>query len=139
MKTQTVIRQHTPERWSVADNLDGQWNCEQGEFMVVDCQDVSIARAYRQPEDPQEWCEANAALIAAAPDLLETLTALLQVVKAAGHSNTERGYETVDYLGEPTLDGKYHVIDGKGINMNFLTNAEEAIAKATGVKQEEDA
>ena len=73
----------------------------------------------------------NARLIAAAPDLLETLTALLQVVKEAGHSNTERGYETVDYLGELTLDGKYHVINGKGINMNFLANAEEAIAKAT--------
>jgi DNA-binding phage protein len=113
---------HTPGPWKIGTGIDNYYI-----YPASDTRVTILSSDQLEIED--------AALIAAAPDLLETLTALLQVVKTAGHSNTERGYETVDYLGEPTLDGKYHVIDGKGINMNFLTNAEEAIAKATGVKR----
>jgi hypothetical protein len=39
----------------------------------MDEQGVSIATCWKQPLDPSEWVEANALLIAAAPDMVEAL------------------------------------------------------------------
>lgn len=59
----------TPERWSVAEDTDD------GDFLVIDCQEVTIARCYSQPLDPPAWAEANAALIALAPEMAQALEA----------------------------------------------------------------
>ena len=59
--------QHTPGPWTL-DTSEPD-----GEIIVMDEQDVSIATCRKQPLDPSEWVEANAQLIAAAPDLLGAL------------------------------------------------------------------
>jgi len=59
------IAQHTPGPWRL-DTPEPD-----GEIIVMDEQDVSVATCWKQPLDPDVWVESNARLIAAAPDLLD--------------------------------------------------------------------
>lgn len=64
----TKEQQHTPGRWEVEEESD-----HPDAILVVDEQGVTIATCWRQPYDPEEWVDANANLIAAAPELLQAL------------------------------------------------------------------
>lgn len=59
--------QHTPAPWHEEDAPGS------GNILVVDQQGVTIATCWKQPLDPVEWVDANARLIASAPELLEAL------------------------------------------------------------------
>ncbi len=79
MKANTA--KYTPGPWSV---LEDEHSDENGKFhKIADCQDVTVADVPIQPLDPQEWSQANARLIAAAPELLEALKALKKELWAA--------------------------------------------------------
>ena len=63
------MTQHTPGPWTV----DVEDECR-----VIDVQDCTVARTdYVEIEEERDWQVANAALIAAAPAMLEALTDLL--------------------------------------------------------------
>jgi hypothetical protein len=68
---------------STTAHTPGPWRLDvpepDGEIIVMDEQDVSIDTIWKQPLDPSEWVEANARLIAAAPELLEALEAVQQI------------------------------------------------------------
>jgi hypothetical protein len=97
---------HTPYPWTVdgtiaAENLDVIG--EGGRVAMLDCDDIDA-----------DTLEANARLIAAAPELLEALIALLNVESAALHgARTSAANDGLDVL--------YH-----------FAAARAAIAKATG-------
>jgi hypothetical protein len=59
--------QHTPRPWLQEDPE------ESGNILITDEQGVSVATCWKQPLDPPDWVEANGRLIAATPELLETL------------------------------------------------------------------
>jgi hypothetical protein len=71
----TQTAQHTPAPWTL-DTPEPD-----GEIIVMDEQGVSIATCWKQPLDPSEWVEANAQLIAAAPELLDALESTLHCVE----------------------------------------------------------
>jgi hypothetical protein len=68
------MTQHTPGPWTV----DVEDECR-----VIDVQDCTVARTdYVEIEEERDWQVANAALIAAAPAMLEALTDLMPLLDA---------------------------------------------------------
>lgn len=65
MTTHQTMPKHTPGPWRLPE---GPTLFPDG-IRVADEQDVTIATVWKQPYDPSEWAEANARLIAAAPEL----------------------------------------------------------------------
>lgn len=67
--------EHTPTPWALVSCIDG-------DFRVVDEQEITVATCWRQPQDPSEWAGGNAALIVRAcnshEELIEALDGLLQ-------------------------------------------------------------
>jgi hypothetical protein len=94
---------HTPAPWQV----DYSGNCHIG---ITDKNERTIAFCNLQNEDGDED-EANARLIAAAPDLLNALKALMQ---------------------RSTKDAEHYAPDGNEPIWAFISDASDAIAKADG-------
>lgn len=93
---------HTPGPWKLENpEMDG-------EILVTDEQDVTIATVWKQPLDPAEWAEANSRLIAAAPEMLDALR-----------------------LCEDALSDLARIDDGTP-SVSALNMARDAIAKAEG-------
>jgi hypothetical protein len=92
----------------------GPWALDQcGRIYVIRATDCSVGEAYRSDFDPPSLpTKANAALIAAAPDLYAALNSLLKTV--------------VDDLGECGYDEE-DIADHEGVK-----RATSALAKARG-------
>ena len=67
------MRKHTPGPWAVEDSIDGPIvYSEKTEVIISDCKNFAVPSG-----SIHEQCSANARLIAAAPDLLDALEAML--------------------------------------------------------------
>lgn len=107
---------HTPGPWEVepSGNVVGK----AGHLIAVVTRDISVSSI-----QSVELSEANARLIAAAPDLLETLTGLLENLDMDGPSTAD----------DPDDDSVGRNGDGSEMSMTFghIRRARVAIAKAT--------
>ncbi len=106
---------HTPGPW----HIDNRHFCDYGEF-YISCGDYIVARAHGQTQSCETEAEGNARLIAAAPELLEALRAL---IPHAGHAETCGDMDAYNGNPIPTCDC--------GLD-SALDHALVAIAKATG-------
>jgi hypothetical protein len=72
--------QHTPEPWAyqLLSDHNGTF------YKITDEQGVTIADVPVNPFDPPAWPEANARLIAAAPDLLDAVEQVLEASEDGG-------------------------------------------------------
>lgn len=114
--------EHTPGPWRVERGTTLVWgDCtitdDHPDHLGVPVADAQLARAWAKGEPTYERAEANARLIAAAPELLEVLKAYVA---------WEVEYMTINNLGDPE---KQH-------NVKW---ARAVIAKATGLKTAERA
>ena len=121
MKLETKLK-HAPAPWHV-DHQVRSTNVGTQFIQVVDKDDVEVSDIYLYKDTAQ----ANARLIAAAPELLDALSALVAVMHA-----------TYDKLDE-------YVASGDHVNRNPLANkqvqdiadmATDALTKAVGENQE---
>jgi hypothetical protein len=74
------VSKHTPGPWASVHDADGDYlimSPESGRFIAVTYTDA-------------EQDEANARLIAAAPEMLEALERILPSLQGTGHANTVR-------------------------------------------------
>ena len=102
---------HTPGPWKVG------YKNESGRYIEAPDGYVAVVHYWSRSD---EEMEANARLIAAAPDLLEALIWMVE------NDDTNEGDEPVDLLGgESWNEYNAYWIDG-------LNRARSAIAKATG-------
>ena len=87
------MTQHTPGPWTV----DVEDECR-----VIDVQDCTVARTdYVEIEEERDWQVANAALIAAAPAMLEALReALAALSDIRNAADNGQPYTTNELLGE---------------------------------------
>lgn len=76
---------HTPEEWHIEETTTD------GDIRIVDVQGVTIATVWCQPLDPEEWSQANARLIAAAPEMLDALKAQ-EMADADPEASRRKGY-----------------------------------------------
>jgi hypothetical protein len=93
---------HTPGPWHTEFNVYGGYDCMTDAWDIKDATDASIVAVdladYGQPYNDRPWrsevAEANARLIAAAPELLEALRILYE--------------ETADYIRINNLGDVHH-------------------------------
>lgn len=117
---------HTPGPWEyVPEQLDPSGSRVAGRGPVVKVEQFAVAKvcrtAYRRGREPEG--EANARLIAAAPDLLANLKATLQQLEDARltHEQVCNGV----HADSGTCEGEY-------IYARFLQHTRDLIAKAEG-------
>lgn len=95
---QTKTAQHTPGPWTTEDHKHPSDQVFSGGVIVADCKWTNYTPDVR---------EANARLVAAAPELLENLSGLLAWIEHARH----QGGEALKYLPDvPYLDSAYRAI-----------------------------
>ena len=119
MKLETKLK-HTPAPWQLS-TIDGE-DC----LMVGGGDDGSMIVADIRTDDPHDVVEANARLIAAAPNLLDALTSLVAVMHALW-----------DHQEELCKSGDIprNTMANKPM-MNAANMATEALTKAIGETQE---
>ena len=74
--------QHTPGLWEVKRQINGE------DFYIADGPNFDVCEIIVGHARSQETAEANARLIAAAPDLLENLKQLCELLESIGHDCT---------------------------------------------------
>ena len=120
MKLETKLK-HTPAPWQLS-TIDGE-DC----LMVGGGDDGSMIVADIRTDDPHDVVEANARLIAAAPDLLDALMHVVALLHAT-HNALGEFVQTGDHVMRNPLDNK-RVQD-------IADMATDALTKAIGENQE---
>jgi hypothetical protein len=74
METQKTSVKHTPGPWTIEDPMEGEWWIVQANLPAYEWRTIaSIPQGDLEEGFPQEVVEANARLLAAAPELLVAL------------------------------------------------------------------
>lgn len=93
---------HTPGPWHEEDLG------ESGNILITDVQGVTVATCWRQPLDPPEWVEANARLIAAAPELLEALESAFDILDSIADTLLYEEGQPVTFLESREIEDIYN-------------------------------
>ena len=101
---------HTPGPWGIDINSVGEY--------LISAGPIGTPVDYLAVITNRKRSKANARLIAAAPEMLEALTGLVEWMDISGLSKTR--------------DGGFGVLAYKGTEYGVVTKAREAIAKAKG-------